>query len=73
MHKWFFVLLITLLLFANGHLQGNSREVKKIKSLFLFAKPNDSLLHRFTSETNSTNKQQKRSFSIRIKNIQFPS
>jgi hypothetical protein len=59
-----FVLLITLLLFANGNdLQGNSREVKKIKSLlFCLHKPNDSLsLHRFTSETNSTNKQLKRS------------
>jgi hypothetical protein len=57
-----FVLLITLLLFANGNdIYKAILGVKKIKKVcFCLHKPNDSLsLHRFTSETNSTNKQLK--------------
>jgi hypothetical protein len=59
-----FVLLITLLLFAGNDIyKGNCREVKKKKFNFYLHKPNDSLsLHRFTSETNITIKQLKRSF-----------
>jgi hypothetical protein len=53
------------------HLQGNSRSKKNKKFAFFFANQMIAYLCTFTSETNSTNKQLKRSFNTRIKTYSF--
>jgi hypothetical protein len=70
-----FVLLITLLLFANGNdiYKSIIGKKKKKKLNFYLHKSNDSLsLHRFTTETHFKIKQQN-SLKVHTNNIQFPS